>query len=204
MSPVLGGNPQNDPESIREKIVATADEFFAHYGFQKTTMDEIARQLHKAKGALYYYFKSKEALYTEVIRREIDTVRRALDAVIAEDTDPVAKLENYFNVRFQALNRCVNYHETMKADFRESYDFVNPVREEFEAYERREIRNILSTGKASGHFSLSDVDTSVDVILILLNSIEVPMYLKGMYEKYQNIIFEMTTILFDGLKKNKP
>lgn len=137
MNPAFSENSQSDQESIRDKIVATADEFFAHYGFQKTTMDEIARKLHKAKGALYYYFKGKEELYTEVIKREIDTVRSALNEVILQDTDPVAKLENYFTVRFKAMNECVNYHETMKADFRESYDFVNAVREEFDQYKRR-------------------------------------------------------------------
>lgn len=203
MSSALGGQSMEDQESIRDKIIDAASEFFARYGFQKTTMDEIARKLHKAKGALYYYFKGKEELYTEVIKREIDMVRNALNEVIHQDLDPVAKLEKYFNVRFKMLSQCLNYHETMKADFRESYEFVNPVREDFEQYERREIKDILTKGKATGYFGLSDIDTSVDVIIILLNSIEVPLYLKGTYNKYENIIFEMTTILFEGLKKNK-
>jgi len=191
-------------DSIREKIIVAADEFFARFGFQKTTMDEIARKIHKAKGALYYYFKGKEELYTEVIRREFDMIRCALDDVVNQDVDPFVRLENYIMVRFKAMNKCVNYHETIRADFRESYDFVDPVREEFDQYERREIKKILVDGKAAGYDSPSDLDRMVDVILILLTSIEVPLYLKGMYDQYENIIFELTTILFNGLKKNKP
>ncbi|MBN2615955.1 MAG: TetR/AcrR family transcriptional regulator [Bacteroidales bacterium] len=204
MNLVSSRNKLGDQDGIREKIIVTADEFFARFGFQKTTMDEIARKIHKAKGALYYYFKGKEELYTEVIRREFDTVRSALDEVVRQDADPFVRLENYFVVRFKTMNQCVNYHETIRADFRESYDFVNPVREEFDRYERREIKKILVDGKAAGYDSASDLDRMVDVIMILLNSIEVPLYLKGLYDQYEHIIFEMTTILFNGLKKNKP
>lgn len=204
MNLVSGRNTLKDHDGIREKIIVAADEFFARFGFQKTTMDEIARKIHKAKGALYYYFKGKEELYTEVIRREFDMVRRALDEVVQREDEPFVRLENYFMVRFKTMNQCVNYHETIRADFRESYDFVNPVREEFDQYERREIKKILEDAQAAGYEGPSDQDRMVDVIMILLNSIEVPLYLKGMYDQYENIIFEMTTILFDGLKKNKP
>lgn len=203
MSLISSRNSFSENESVRSKIIIVADEFFARFGFQKTTMDEIARKLHKVKGALYYYFNGKEELYTEVIKREFDMMRSALNDVIQQDVDPVVKLENYITVRFKIMNKCVNYHETLRADFRESYDFVNPVREDFGQYEKREIKKILSNGKENGYFILSDVNTSADVILIMLNSIEVPLYLKGKYGKYENIIFEITTMLFDGLKKDK-
>ncbi len=203
MNLVPGQDAINKQSNIKDKIVVAADEFFSRFGFQKTTMDEIARKIHKAKGALYYYFKGKEELYTEVIRREFDTVRNALDVVIQQEVDPVVKLENYITVRFKTLKICVNYHETLQADFRESYEFVRKVREDFDNYERNVIKQVLIDGQADGYFSLSDIDSTINVFMIMMKSIEIPLYLQGAYEKYENIIFEITTILFDGLKKNK-
>jgi len=41
---------------VRTLIIDSATKYFSRYGFHKTTMDEIARNIHKAKGVLYYYF----------------------------------------------------------------------------------------------------------------------------------------------------
>jgi len=43
-------------------IINSATKYFSKFGFHKTTMDEIAKHIHKAKGVLYYYFKGKEEL----------------------------------------------------------------------------------------------------------------------------------------------
>jgi AcrR family transcriptional regulator len=46
----------------RQEIVATAASVFAGQGYDQTTMQELARQLGLATGALYHYFGSKEQL----------------------------------------------------------------------------------------------------------------------------------------------
>jgi AcrR family transcriptional regulator len=51
---------------VKDSIVKSATIFFSKYGFYKTTVDEIAKHIHKAKGGIYYYFKSKEELFNEV------------------------------------------------------------------------------------------------------------------------------------------
>ncbi|MGD9492745.1 MAG: TetR/AcrR family transcriptional regulator, partial [Bacteroidales bacterium] len=69
-------------KDVRNSIIESATVFFSKFGFQKTTMNEIAKNLHKAKGVLYYYFKSKEELYSEVLRKELDEVRLELSKII--------------------------------------------------------------------------------------------------------------------------
>jgi AcrR family transcriptional regulator len=46
----------------QQEIVATAASVFARQGYDQTTMQELARQLGLATGALYHYFGSKEQL----------------------------------------------------------------------------------------------------------------------------------------------
>ncbi len=187
--------------SVKDKIIESADEFFSHFGFYKTTMDEIARKIHKAKGVLYYYFRSKEDLYTEVVKRELQLVKNELTIIVNRDDDPVSILENYIKVRYRMLNDAPNYHETLKADFIEKYGFVENVRADFDHFERAQLKKILGAGQKEGYFRLSNIDLTLDVIITISKSIEVPLYLQGKYTEYENIINEMISIIFNGLKK---
>ncbi len=49
-------------EKMREKILEAAVQAFAKHGFYNTTMNLIAKEAGIAKGTLYLYFDSKEAL----------------------------------------------------------------------------------------------------------------------------------------------
>ncbi len=189
-------------DTVKDKIIVAADEFFSRFGFYKTTMDEIARKIHKAKGVLYYYFRSKEELYTEVVRRELQQVKDELIKAGKAGDDPVTTLENYIKIRFERLSHAVNYHETLQADFREQYGFVESVRKDFENFERNQLKKILEEGKQQGYFQLSDIDLTLDVVLIMLKSVEIPLYLQNKYAEYKNIIDEMISLIFNGLKKN--
>jgi AcrR family transcriptional regulator len=59
-----------DIEKAREEIVEIARGIFAKFGFRKTSMDEIAKAVKKAKSSLYYYFQNKEEVFQAVIERE--------------------------------------------------------------------------------------------------------------------------------------
>ncbi len=53
----------------REKILEAAHERFLHYGYSKTTMNEIAGDISMSKALLYYYFPDKSELYVAVMRK---------------------------------------------------------------------------------------------------------------------------------------
>src|ERR1700735_3284792 len=53
----------------KEKILEAAYQRFLHYGYSKTTMNEIAGALSMSKALLYYYFPDKSQLYIAVTRK---------------------------------------------------------------------------------------------------------------------------------------
>jgi AcrR family transcriptional regulator len=61
------GSDQQDIK--REKILDAAYQRFLHYGYSKTTMNEIAGDLSLSKALLYYYFPDKSQLYIAVMRK---------------------------------------------------------------------------------------------------------------------------------------
>ena len=52
----------------KEHILATAFKLFIAKTFKEVTMNEIVQATGLSKGAFYYYFKSKEQLFLEVIQ----------------------------------------------------------------------------------------------------------------------------------------
>ena len=57
----------------RERILAAALKLFAHEPYQAVTMDRVAASAEVAKGTLYLYFPSKDALYLGVLSDGLDT-----------------------------------------------------------------------------------------------------------------------------------
>src|SRR5258707_7926635 len=78
-------NLASDQQDIkREKILEAAYQRFLHYGYSKTTMNEIAGDLSMSKALLYYYFPDKSQLYVAVMRKlSADFIRMLIERVAA-------------------------------------------------------------------------------------------------------------------------
>ena len=64
---------KSDNEERRERVLNVAAELIVHYGYDKTTVSDIAREAGISKGAIYLHFDSKEALFEALITRELQT-----------------------------------------------------------------------------------------------------------------------------------
>ncbi len=68
----------NLPEQKRDMIVQAAVKEFASKGYQKASVNAIARELGIAKGSLYQYFANKEALFLHVFETFTTLVRESV------------------------------------------------------------------------------------------------------------------------------
>ena len=185
---------------VRNQIIDSATKYFSRYGFHKTTMDEIARNIHKAKGVLYYYFKNKEDLFNEVLKQELGSVKTALLKIVNSNRNVLAIMTDYILTRFKLLNNAVNYHETLKADFFEKYHFVKDVREDFEDFDQTQFTAIIQKGNDEGYLQVSNVGPTVDVAMMIIRSIEIPLFLQDKYKEYEKTIHELILMITSTLR----
>ncbi len=68
------------------RILDAAATLILRWGYQKTTLDDISRQAGVAKGTIYLHWKTREALFEALIRRE--KVELAEDLVQRLTADP--------------------------------------------------------------------------------------------------------------------
>lgn len=83
--------PKQASSDKRETIIDAAFDLFRHYGYRRTSMEDIARAAGVAKGTLYLYFTSKEELF-EAIARSLATHMLADITAAAERDLPLEEL----------------------------------------------------------------------------------------------------------------
>lgn len=66
---------------------------FAEQGYHRTTVGDICDTLGVGKGVFYWYFPSKEALFSELLESSLLNLRRAQQQAIEEHSDPVDRIE---------------------------------------------------------------------------------------------------------------
>ena len=189
-------------DNTKDKIVSVASKLFGHYGFYKTSMDEIAKIARKAKGSLYYHFKSKEELFTEVVDIEFKKLKSELSLIVENENLPAdIKIKNYLIRRMEVLNLAANYHETLKADFFEHFNFIDNSRTNLDNWEKKQIKNIILQGIDENIFEAQngDMEVLLDVFIMVLKGLELPFFLQGKYERYSPHFDNLLKILIRGL-----
>jgi AcrR family transcriptional regulator len=77
----------------RSQILEAGGRLFAEQGYHGTTVGDICDTVGVGKGVFYWYLRSKEALFSELLQSSLLELRRAQQAAIAEVDDPVARIE---------------------------------------------------------------------------------------------------------------
>jgi len=188
-------------DKTKDIIVSVAYKLFSRFGFQKTSMDEIAKTAHRAKGSLYYHFSSKERLFREVVSLEMTTLKNKLSLIVGNsDLAASEKIKQYLIKRMEILNTAANYHEILKADFYEYFHFIEDLRIELDAWEKENLKKLLLQGVETGEFTtIGDIDILLDVFIMVIKGLEIPFFLQNKYEKYSLHFESLIGILTKGL-----
>jgi AcrR family transcriptional regulator len=190
-------------DDTRDKILSVANNLFSKFGFHKTSMDEIAKIARKAKGSLYYHFSSKEKLFTAVVTNEVIILKAKLTLVINNpDLTASGKIKHYLIKRMSELNKAANYHEILKADFFEHFDFIDDLRNELDEWEKNSLKKVILEGVEKGEFAIiGDIDVLLDVFIMVIKGLEIPFFLQNKYVKYAPHFEGLIGILTKGLSR---
>jgi AcrR family transcriptional regulator len=77
----------------REQLLDAAVRLFAEQGYHGTTVGDVCDALGVGKGVFYWYFPSKEALFSELLQDSLLSLRRAQQNAIAKVGDPLERIE---------------------------------------------------------------------------------------------------------------
>lgn len=154
-------------EALPAELTAAALALFVEKGFAATRLDDVAARAGVSKGTVYLYFKSKEELFTAVIRESIVPALEEGEAMVAGHQGDHLSLLRQVLMRWWQLIGGRALAGVPKLMISEARNF--PAVTEF-YYEhviqrgRRLLGGVLERGMAAGEFRRLDVDLTVDVI----------------------------------------
>jgi AcrR family transcriptional regulator len=188
-------------EEFRNKIINSAGRIFSHYGFKKTTMDEIAKSLNIGKSSLYYYYESKEAIFEAVVRHEANILRNELTTAIKSVESPVDKMRNYVFVRMKAFEKLSNYYNAIFDRNLAHFEFIETIREKYDREELAILRLILYDGARRKVFNVANSEYTAMAVQTTLKGLEVPLFWKKKELNIENRLNAILDVLFNGIVK---
>lgn len=89
---------QNSSQDRRQAIRKAARALFDAHGYTNTTVDAVAAEAGIAKGSVYNYFESKQALFMDVVFESFAAQDAATDELAAADLSATRKIAGIFDV----------------------------------------------------------------------------------------------------------
>ena len=78
---------EREKENIKKNLQEACKQSWTQYGYKKTSVDELCKQVGISKGAFYLFFESKEALFCEVLCSVQEQICNAASEVIEKRRD---------------------------------------------------------------------------------------------------------------------
>lgn len=188
-------------EETRIKIVGIARKIFSHFGFKKTTMEEIALASRKGKSSIYYYFNSKEEIFKAVLEKEAEELREELYGEISKIEDPIEQLKTYILVRMRQLEKLKNFYTALKSDHLSHLDFIEQIRKDYDNEEVKMITEIIKAGVENGTFAVDDPNLSAVAIVTAMKGLEVPLFITKKHGNFEARLNSLINFLFYGIIK---
>ena len=143
-----------------ERILVVAERLFRQIGYQKTTVADIAKELHMSPANVYRFFESKKAIHAGVARTLMGGVEEAAQAIVARP-GPAAERFRELLTTIHVMNseRYVGdskMHEMVAVAMEENWE----VCEAHMVLVTEIIGAMIAQGVASGEFKAADLQLS--------------------------------------------
>jgi AcrR family transcriptional regulator len=141
--------PKNIEELVRHFILDRSAELFIAKGYQKTSMDMIARECGLSKPTLYNYFRGKHEIFTRLYQRLYRILYDKIRGVLAQNKNKGQILQDILDQFFLWLTTKKDF---LQMYFREQHLVIHEDIEkhmEWHIRSKKEMVDLLSQGLGS-------------------------------------------------------
>jgi AcrR family transcriptional regulator len=159
-------------KEIREAILDATDQLLARYGYQKMTIDDLAKEVGIGKGSVYLHFRSKEEIVLSHIDRIVDRLKNRLCKIVESEKNPEEKVMEMLLLRVLFRFDSVQHYTQSINDLLSS--LRSKVIERRETYFKQEseiFAKVLNEGVEKEIFKIVDVDSTAEAFIFATNSL---------------------------------
>lgn len=192
----------------RTQIIEVANHLFQKFGFEKTSMEDIAAAAHKAKRSLYNHFTDKEALFSSVAVQELDNIYQQLRQIFEDTTvQPLERLQHFLLSRFDLIADSGIYHLVLEnmavspASLR--FDVLKQHVREFESWEHSALVALWHerAGEEKNQETARNAEAFADMAQMLFKSLDYSFFVQNKYKNYKETYSYLVNLIINSLNK---
>lgn len=165
--------------SVRDQVVDAATQHFGHYGYEKTTVSDLAKAIGFSKAYIYKFFDSKQAIGEVICANRLAMIMAIVESAISDAPTASEKLRRMFRALVEAGSDLF-FHD------RKLYDIAAVAgRDQWPsavAHDERLgmlVREIVLEGRQSGEFERkTPLDDAVQAIHLVMRPYISPVQLQ--------------------------
>ncbi len=150
----------------RSQILDAARESFAKIGLAATTVDDIARRAGVAKGTVYLYYRSKEAILQQILDDDVSEMQEGTVSIVKAPGEADEKLTRFLVAALTIFDRKRDFFEHVHLEM--GPDVRKKAMQKFDALFNAQVaawKTVLADAKARGQ--IGDIDPSQGARLIV-------------------------------------
>jgi AcrR family transcriptional regulator len=187
------------PGNKRDAILQAAWQLIRHYGFNKTTIDDIAKRVGIGKGTLYQHFTSKAEIMLSLTDRTNERIIARIEEIAATDAPPSERLRACLLHRVLALYDIVDKYPHSQDVIA---NMMPDVVERLDLYVRRHgeiLGGIVEDGRAKKVFSSADSAATGQLLAHLFEFLTPPYYRFTSRDSLEKFANQAVDLLLAGL-----
>ena len=185
----------------RDAILHAAWGLIRHYGYNKTTIDDIAREAKVGKGTVYLYFKSKKEIMLALTDLTNERITHELEKLASEDKPPEERIRACVLYRLMTLFDLVNRYP-------HSEDVIASILPEIVELLDRHVRRhgellgqIVSEACQDGIFVAEDPEATGQLLANLFEFMTPPYYRFNSRKSLERFAGQVVDLVLNGLRK---
>lgn len=185
---------------VRDQIVAAATEHFSRYGYEKTTVSDLAKAIGFSKAYIYKFFASKQVIGEMICTNCLREIETEVRAAVEEADRPPEKLRRMFKAIVEASLR-------LFFQDRKLYDIAASAATErwqaTRAYEERIqklLQDILQEGRQTGDFERkTPLDETAMAIYLVMRPYLNPLLLQHSFDYTDEAPAQLSSLVLRSL-----
>jgi AcrR family transcriptional regulator len=164
---------------VRDQILAAAAEHFSRYGYEKTTVSDLARTIGFSKAYIYKFFSSKQVIGEMICANCLREIENQVQIALDQADHPPEKLRSIFKASVEATLRLL-------FEDRKLFEIAISAANErwqptltYEEFIKTSLRNTLQEGRNTGDFERkTPLDEAVVAIYLVMQPYLNPLLLQ--------------------------
>ena len=188
----------------RTELLTAARRVFGGHGFESATLEAIADEAKVAKGPIYLYFQSKQAIYDATFQDGMDELQRlSSERIAAAGNNLKQAIHAFVSARvnfFQGNPDCYRIYITEKTrHLTGQLPRRNPCRSSLET-QTRELEEVFARATASGEVRAVDPVAAATAVFDITRGMVGRRLLSGATTSEDEDINFITDLIWSGLQ----